>query len=100
MKAWILAIDDISGMYDEVAHEVSHAFVRSGISQSRRHVDLLANKPRHGVDLETNPPQEIATSAATIPACFATPSISATKTELLDPMQAMTDTFISTQKSC
>ena len=89
----ILGNYDISGMYDEVAH----AFVRSGISQSRRHVDLLANKPRSDVDLETNLPQEIAISAPIFPACFATPLISATKTELLGQMKAIKDTFISTQ---
>ena len=78
MEAMIHAIEDISGMYDGVTRAL---YVLGSV-----HVDLLANKPRRDTDLETNPPQEITIPTATIPACFATPSISATKTDLLDPM--------------
>ena len=89
----IHAIENISGMYDGV----TCAFLRSGISPSGRHGDILANKPRRDIDLETNPPQEIASPTAPIPVCFAAPSISATKTGLFDQIQAMKNAFISTQ---
>ena len=99
MEALVNGIEDISRLYDEVAH----SFVRAGISQSRRSVDLLANKPRNSsrVAVATSPPlsQPIFTSDDDLPPVFQLPSSRTSKAALLEQMEAMQAAFLERENT-
>ena len=81
---------------------MAHSFVRAGISQSRRSVDLLANKPRNSsrVAVATPPPlsQPIFTSDDDLPPVFQLPSSHTSKAALIEQNRSNASGFFWNEK--